>query len=763
MGIINITYTQTALALVAGILPLTVLPILPDSYQCIALFCLACIAGYLPYRSTKLFCIALLGLLWATANGNQILQQTRDFSGGRQQVVARIESPFLQREEKHNVLIALKEVNGVRVFPPLAAKVSSEGFPQGYCAGQRWLLTMSLRPVHSQLNLGGFDGQRWAVANRQTLSGRINSAERITAGCSLRQQIISDVQRQITTLDNMPVLLALAFGERGLISKPLSQLYKVTGTAHLMAISGLHIGVAALIGWLLARATQFLLPLRWIDYRFPLIVSWLAMLFYTWLSGVNPPAMRAALAISLWQLLKLCRLRCTAWQVWSWGVALLMVSDPLSILSDSFWLSCFAVAGLIFWFQWVPLPSRYARHWYWAWVRWGHLQAGMTLLLLPMQIGIFHGLSSASFFANLWAVPIVSLFTVPLVLAALFLTPLPYDIAFPVTQAMWTLADISLDWVEAGLNKAENYWLPLGENVLIFSLTGWLGIIIWRMGWIKTYPMDVIALCGVMLLWRQSSTRENWRVDMLDVGHGLAVLIEKNGRGVLYDTGNRWETGSQAQMQILPYLQWRNIVLDQIIVSHSHMDHNGGTKQVRAAFPSASLRTSFKGNLPCVKGQRWRWQELDFEVLWPPALKDHAGNDDSCVVRVSDNKFSVLLTGDIERAAETVLVKQSRARLQVNLLQVPHHGSNTSSFGPFLRASGAEVAIASASRYNVWRLPAQKIKNRYRENEMIWHDTSRAGQLSAFFFNNYWVIKGLRDQLVPRWYHQWFGVRGDNA
>lgn len=760
---ITLTFTQLALALIAGILPLTVLPDLPGFYQKIGLFLLACIAGALPFRVSKLLCVSVLALLWATSHAGQILQQTAHFSGARQQVVAEIKSASLQREGSHSLVIALREINGERVFPPLSARISSEGIGP-YCAGQRWLLSMSLRPVHSQLNLGGFDGQRWAVSNRQTLTGRVNAAQRLSEDCSLRQKRLTEVQSQTTTLSTQPILLALAFGERGLIDQQVNQLFKVTGTAHLMAISGLHIGVAAMMGWLIARALQFLLPMRFIDYRFPLLLGGAAMLYYTWLSGVNPPAMRAALAITLWLILRLGRMRCHPWQVWSWGVALLMVSDPLGMLSDSFWLSCFAVAGLIFWYQWAPLPARFSRRWQWAWMRWLHLQLGMTLLLLPMQIGLFHGLSAASLFANLWAVPIVSLFTVPLVLTALFLDHFPTDGVQPLSQLLWSLADTSLKGVIYGLEHAERFWLPLGEGAMAFCLAGWFGVIVWRMGWYRTHLASLLALCGALFFWRPSGGKENWRVDMLDVGHGLSLLIEKNGRGVLFDTGNRWEGGSMAQRQILPYLQWRNIALDQIIVSHSHLDHHGGTEIMRAAFPNASLRTSFAGKntLPCIRGQQWRWQALDFTVLWPPDIKDYADNNASCVIKVSDGKFSLLLSGDIERQAETALIKQNRKALEANLLQVPHHGSRTSSIAPFLRAVNPEVAVASASRFNVWRLPAEKIKQRYRSSGIIWRDTAHSGQLGAFFFDNYWVIKGLREQLMPRWYHQWFGVGGDN-
>jgi competence protein ComEC len=140
---------------------------------------------------------------------------------------------------------------------------------------------------------------------------------------------------------------------------------------------------------------------------------------------------------------------------------------------------------------------------------------------------------------------------------------------------------------------------------------------------------------------------------------------------------------------------------------------------------------------------------------------DYAANDDSCVVRVDDGKFSLLLTGDIERRAEQALLKQ-RANLPSTILQVPHHGSKTSSTPPFLRAVAPELAFASASRYNAWRLPAAKIVKRYRENHIPWRDTARSGQLSVFFYRNDWQVKGFREQLNPRWYHQRFGVEGDN-
>ena len=746
-----------AVALVLGMLPLLFLPQLPPP-MLIGGLALAMVICW--RRTTSAYCQyaawLLCGLVLACGSAQQLTSQIAVLSGKPLHLTVSVASVALANHEPGKVLLRVEQVNGRWLFPALSFSAYWKHGP--WCAGQRWQLKARLRPVHSRLNQGGFDSQRWAIARRQPLSGYVQSATPIDAGCSWRQRIVSAAQRRTEGLPHQGTLLALAFGERTLLSQGERNLFLKTGIAHLMAISGLHISLAAMVAWCLLRLMQFTLPVGRIGYRGPLIASLLAALGYVWLAGAQPPAVRALLALTLWTLIRLRGICCTSWQIWLWCVCLILLSDPLAVLSDSFWLSVLAVAALIFWFEWAALPSRFSAGWYWAPLRWLHIQLGMTLLLMPMQFGLFHGVTWTSLPANLWAVPIVSLLSVPLILFAII-----SGAGSLVAGGFWRWADLSLTWAMWPLPWLEQGWLRVGSALLPFSVLGWLVVVGWRLRCWAFSPCSCIAVLLCCLTWRERQPDYRWRVDMLDVGHGLAVVIERDGKAVMYDTGARWASGSMAEREILPYLHWRGLELEKVIISHSHQDHMGGLSTVQRAFPLAVVYSPLyaPGHYACVRGQQWQWRGLNFRVLWPPQRLKQVGNDDSCTIRVDDGKFSLLLTGDLEARGESALLKL-RAELPSTLLQVPHHGSKTSSTPPFLRAVAPAAALASASRYNQWRLPAEKIIKRYRSYRIAWHDTSRSGQLSVLFFDNDWQIKGFREQLMPRWYHQRFGERGDN-
>lgn len=750
-----------AWASVLGILPLLFLPQIPALTPLLWGIVLSTCVIFVGCRHAGIRFLAFVAVsfCWALLNAQTLLLQIDRVTQDPVNAVVTISSIRFSEHNDALLTVRLEEVNQRRIFPPLYAQLTLSPVMQNWCGGQRWAITATFRPIHSRLNEGGFDSQRWAVAKRQPLSGRVLTANVLDGRCDFRQRTIAQAEQQVQGLPWRSILLALTFGEMKTVSPELKTLLQNTGTMHLMAISGLHIVLAGLVGWGMARALQYGFPVSWICYIFPLLMSIVAAWGYVWLAGGNPPAVRSALALSVWVCLKVRSVNCSAWQVWLWCVALILVSDPLSVLSDSFWLSCLAVASLIFWFQWAPLPHKLQTQRRWFWLRWIHLQTGITLLLMPLQLHIFHGFSITSLPANLWAVPLVSFVTTPLILLAL--TTIGFA---PLSDILWWLADISLRVVFAPLSYLQTGWIYLDASLLLGSIAGWGAVVIWRFSWWRIYPASIGALILVLLVFRTKSDAPDWRVDMLDVGHGLAIVIEQRGKAVLYDTGNRWEGGDMATREILPYLRWQGVDVENIILSHSHMDHIGGLETLQTAYPEATIYSATKSmnHHPCLRGERWRWQDLTFTVLWPLALVERAENNDSCVIRVDDGKHSVLLTGDLESDAEKALIQLERSALRVNLLQIPHHGSKTSSSPPFIRAVNAELAMASAARYNPWRLPSVKIVDRYRQYGYSWLDTASFGQLSARFFSDSWHVLRFRDHISSRWYHQWFGVERYN-
>lgn len=748
----RITATLLAGSLVIGTLPLTVLPHLPGYGYDIAVLLLSFLFMRCPRRIVVFAAMVLLSSLWPLNTARSLQGQIERLTQGVVQAEVQIDTVLPGGERAR---VRLFRQDGRILFPPIYASLKLPSAERSFCQGQRWDMALALRPLHAQLNEGGFDRQRFSLASSMPLTGKAIAAKVRQPHCSWRASIMEAAHKHYGHLPWQALITALAFGDRSEVRREITQLLRETGTAHLMAIAGMQIGLAAGFGWLAARVIQFFFPAWLITYRFPLYCSLLVGLVYCWLSGSNPPAMRAMLALLMWSALRLKGINCSSWQVWLFCIALILFLEPLSVLSDSLWMSALAVAGLLIWYQCFALPSRFRRGKCWLPLRLLHLQLGMLLLLMPLQVFIFHGFSLSALVANLWAVPLISLFTVPLILTSLLCNFLP-----SIGPFMWWLADRSLALVFFPLQQLPDGWFSLASPFAAGSFACWLFLLAWRFNWWRSSPATLMACALLLLSWRNFNVKPEWRVDMLDVGHGLAVVISQRGQAVLYDTGNRWPGGDAAHSQIIPWLQWQGLTLTDVVISHAHLDHIGGLPSIQSAFPDARVHSALKrpGHLPCHRGVSWRWQGLMFKALWPPKDMPGEGNNQSCVVAIGDGRWRVLLTGDIEREAELQLVTGQRDALGADLLQVPHHGSRTSSSPPLLRAVAPKAAIASAARYSAWRLPATKIITRYAENHIMWRDTALSGQISARFFVDNWHLLGLREQIMNRWYHQWFGV-----
>lgn len=750
--------TQFAWIIILGLLPLHFMPVLIPPRIAICLVSLSLFLCFLPWSLARRLALWLLVVTWSMMEAWHLQSQINTFSQQRVTVVVRV-IQWLPDSDK--IRIRLMQHQGQPVFPPLQADIYGVAIRHAldFCAGQRWQMTVQLKPVHARLNEGGFDRQRFMLASMTPLTGKVFALQALDLSCGWRARLIAYTQQQYGHLPWQAIISALAFGERQAISDETNQLLRETGIAHLMAISGLHIALAASCGWLLARGIQFFFPARWIGFRFPLMANLCVAALYVWLSGNDPPAVRTLVVLLLWSVVRLLAINCHSWQIWSWCVALILLLEPFSLFSDSFWLSAIASASLIIWYHFFPLPERLAKRRRWLLLQLLHVQVGIILLLLPVQTFLFHGISLSSLLANLWAIPVVSFVSVPLLLAGIVFSPLP-----TISLLCWKMADWSLACVFIPLQQLPAGWLTIDREGEVLCLISWLLLLYWRLGCWRHSP--VTALGGIVVLMSLCSLtkKTEWRLDMLDVGHGLAIVISQHGKAVLYDTGNRWQKGDAGSHIILPWLRWQGLEPEMAILSHAHLDHTGGLQSVQDHYPAMVVRSALgqKHHLPCQQGEQWRWQQLTFRVLWPENVGGDGGNNHSCVVMVSDGRYRVLLTGDLESQAEQAMVARFRSALQADIIQVPHHGSRTSSSSLLLRTVKGTAAIASVARYNAWRLPAQQIITRYRENGFLWYDTALFGQLSVQFYPDRWQILSMRKHLLPRWYHQWFGVQRDS-
>lgn len=748
-----------ATCLILAILPLLWLPALPELTVLQAIIVVGVPLALIRHQIARYLGFWLLFFAWGGLAALGEVWPMQHLTSGPQK--AELEILATGSDTMYQARIV--RLNGRTMLPAVGVTLYGNALPQPGCAGQRWKMTLSLRPVHGQLNEGGFDAQRYALTQHQPLTGRFTHADVVDARCSLRARYLATLTARLSSYTWGPVLLGLGMGERLSVTPDIKNLMRETGTSHLMAISGLHIALAASVIWLLVRGGQYFIPVRWVGWRAPLVAGFCFAAFYAWLTGMQPPALRTVVSLGVYLALQLSGRLWSPWQVWRICIASILLVDPLAVLSHSLMLSAFAVAGLIFWYQWMPRP-RLSGPWVGrAVVNLLHLQLGMLLLLLPVQVLVFHGFSLSSLVANLVAVPLVTFISVPLILLGMWLHLGIWPLA---EHKVWTLADGSLSLLFDFLTTLPDGWIPVDKRWLWLTLLPWGAIIAWRMRGTKACP--VVCVSALVLaaspLWRVNKT-EGWAVHMLDVGQGLAVVIERQGKAILYDTGPAWPGGDSGQRLIIPWLRWHHLRPEGVIISHEHLDHIGGLASLREAWPNMWIRSPLRrdGHDPCFRGERWQWQGLTFSAHWPLATAPQRGNNGSCVVKIEDGTHSLLLTGDIEAQGEKAMLSRHWQYLASTLIQVPHHGSNTSSSLPLVQRVGGRIALVSASRYNAWRLPSNKVARRYRKEGYIWLTTPRSGQITVSFSQHGWQIQRLRDQILPRWYHQWFGAPGDNG
>lgn len=627
--------------------------------------------------------------------------------------------------------------------------------------GERWRWRVKLRQPRGLMNPTGFDYERWLFQNRIDATGYVrdtSQARRLGTVWSV-DALREHISRNLTTALQGPsaaagVLTALVTGDRRGIDSATWRDLDAAGITHLIAISGLHIGlVAGLLYWLAGGLWRRLpqVPLWLPTPLAQALAGTLAATGYATLAGFSVPTQRALVMLMVLASARLTRRRIGPLQAWWGAMAAVLVCDPFAPLGPGFWLSFTAVAVILLVVRRRSGSSR--------WQELIGLQFALAVGLLPIMSAWFQHCSLIAPFINLVAIPLAGTLLVPGALlgaAALWLHP-----------GLGLLLLQGLAWLIQGLLLGLGHLVQAVQPLVLLPTPEFWTLALAAMGAILLllpagFPGRVLAvpLCVPLLVGVRTSPSPGtaW-VTVLDVGQGSSVVVRTARHVLVYDTGPAWGGGNAAaSVSLLPFLRSQGITLvDRVVVSHADDDHSGGLAALLAALPVADvvIGEPFAAAPPgvrlCQRGQTWQWDEVRFRVLAPRGRGLH-GNDASCVIRVASAGAALLLPGDLERSGELELLEQSGS-LSADVLMVPHHGSYTSSSAEFIRRVQPSLALVSVGRNNSYGLPAAEIINRYRMHGARVLRTDRDGAIQlALGVDGYHVRVRLRRDRQP-YYH----------
>ncbi|NLS13040.1 DNA internalization-related competence protein ComEC/Rec2 [Vibrio sp. SM6] len=717
-----------------------------------------------------------LALLIIITEGNRLQWQSQSLfrAGVHSTINARVDSPFIPITNGYEGIVSINMLNGTPIEDFRTIKVLARtALPLSL--GDHITVKATFTPLYGLRNRVGFDREQFYFSRGIVAKALLDTKDsfRVVSQANLRAQLLAKVTEDADSLPHFPLIKALGFGLRDELTVTLWQQLQGSGLIHLLSISGLHIAMAFAFGAFVGAGMRLILPRA---VALPWLCGFVLSCCYAWLADFSIPTVRALLFCLLITLFKWRGLVYLRWYLFLWVMALNLMFDPFASLSSSFWLSYGAVAAVIL--ALIPAKTRDDA----APIGWRifavikramAFQLRLSALLLPLSIIYFQGVSSGTIVFNLVFIPWFTLIMVPLLFVAMLCSGLSISLpAFGWLAAIvWPLVDRALAPVTFAIEPAANAWLTV--SAYWYPLIGLLLVALLLWEYLSTLGRAIgILISAVYLGWPFSHYQDDkLRLEIFDVGHGLAVAFHRNGHSVLYDTGRAWPNGSIAQQVLMPNFSAIGLMaLDGLVVSHDDNDHAGGTSSVMqklsprwvsGSAPSILLEKeqasmTLKPQLrPCVKGQSWEWQQTHWQVLWPPKLVTRAYNPQSCVIRVTDlhSQKRVLLTGDITAVAEWLLLREPE-QLSAEVVLVPHHGSATSSLSRFVNAVDAHYAIASLARGNQWGLPQQSVVSRYTEQGSRWLETARHGQISLTFEPNGISVETQRHDTFEPWYRQ---------
>lgn len=658
----------------------------------------------------------VLGMTYSVWRVQTALDKQWQVEAERQNILLPIQvSSLSERDDKRVVFMAKARLNHQQSINIQLADYQQREWK----IGSEWQIQARLRTPIGESNIRGLDREAWALAKNIQAIGTVGkyrkplpSAPDLTQKPiqligQLREHISLNWQKQLGNGidDGVALMRALSVGEQNALSAEYWQAFRPLGLTHLISISGLHVSmVAILVVWITHGVLRFLpihtrRPRVWI-----LFAGMSAAVFYAALADFAIPTLRSALMVSIAAVIWAMGVRVAVWRVWFWALSLVLLFDPMAVLSVGTWLSFGLVAALLW-----SVTGRLADE-----------QKTMALLRSQwaalwgtvLAVGfLFSAIPIWSPFANAVAIPWFSWVLVPF---ALLGSLLPFD-GLQYFGA-W-LAQHSLDLT---VYLAEHAWewnvAAAPYPLLCLAFIAILCLLQPKGTGLK--PFAILVLLMLILYQPEKPNPYTLKAFVLDVGQGSSMLLQTANHQLLFDTG----TLAATHTQTLPTLRALGVrKLDALVLSHHDSDHDGGATVIQKQFDPAVLWAGQTEYYPqaqsCHQPHTWIWDGVHFEFL-PIEIQQQDDNEQSCVLRVVAGKHALLVTGDLGIKGEQALVRRYGEHLYSQVLILGHHGSNSSSSGTFLHNVSPQYAIASSGYANAYKHPTQAVQNRVRAHRI---------------------------------------------
>ncbi|MEM7400874.1 MAG: DNA internalization-related competence protein ComEC/Rec2 [Pseudomonadota bacterium] len=766
---------KVAVAFLIGVLSLTVFAMLPHWYWCLVMLPAVIILHKFP--QCNLFMFALLGFLWALAHAHHSLYPSleKTIEGEDLDVIGEIASIPTKygRSTRFEFLIQSRVHSDEESLLPRKVRLNWYGNAPELQIGEIWQLRIRLKRPWGFANPGGFDFEKWLFEQGIRATGYVRTkgnnilvekTNLFSPAIYLRAKLNQKIEESNNSYTG--IIKALVLGERGQMDSKSWQVLTQTGTNHLLAISGLHVGIVSgfvyfILVWCWKRSER--LCLRIPAQQIAAIGAILAAIFYAMLAGFSIPTQRAMTmaTVVFFSIFMMQSFR--PWNILSLALICVLLVDPFSILAPGFWLSFIAVAIILLSLKHHSMTNNK------RWVGVVKIQFILALGLLPVTLLFFQQASLISPLANLFAVPWVSVLIVPMALVgSVFL--LIYE---PMGALLLQGADSLIGLFWSALNYLHSMPFSSWQHAIpvwtiVPAVFGVLLLLTPR-GW-PAKILSVALLSPLMFAEPVQVSEEDLSLFVLDVGQGTAVVLQSGENVLVYDTGPKFSSGFNAgEAVVATFLRERGIKeIDVLMVSHGDKDHAGGLEGLLNHYNAKQLIVnqindySHENLLACRAGMQWSWPSVEFEVLNPertlPAnsIGKLSKNNSSCVLRVQHASGDLLLSGDIERKIEKLLIKEHFDSLNVDILIAPHHGSKSSSSKAFIEATSPKFVVFTTGYRNPYGFPDEKVVSRYKEFGSHLVNSATQGMISFEFSNKngLQLLPGYREVRQRFWHTQ---------